>query len=204
MTLDLLDFDVLDLDPNRLAAVIYRAEDDVDSLLADFAADRLRAGDRLGGIVQRNIKDANGKKLDMQMIDLMTSRAIGICQSLGQGSQACKLDTSGLTEASTAVTRAIAGDVDLIVINKFAKQEANGHGLRSEFVEAILAGRAVLTAVPEKCLDAWSEFTGDRGTTLLCARRVVDAWWHEVSTRAARRAHPLRLAASGPEPLYRS
>jgi hypothetical protein len=66
MTPTPLDFDLPDLDPNRLAAVIYRAEDGVDTLLADFAAERLRAGERLGGIVQRNVKDANGNKIDMQ------------------------------------------------------------------------------------------------------------------------------------------
>jgi len=39
--------------------------------------------------------------------------------------------------------------------------------------------------VPEKCIDAWKDFTGDRGTTLLCARRVVDGWWQEASHRNA-------------------
>jgi hypothetical protein len=37
-------------------------------------------------------------------------------------------------------------------------------------------------AVSEKCIDARKEFTGDRGTTL-CARRVADGWWQEVSHR---------------------
>jgi hypothetical protein len=40
--------------------------------------------------------------------------------------------------------------------------------------------------VSEKCGDSWKDFTGDRGTTtLLCARRVVDEWWEEVSRRDA-------------------
>ena len=68
MTLNLLDFD-----PNRLAVVIYRPEDDVDTLLADFANDLLRAG----GIVQRNVKDDNGRLVGMQVVDLMTGRGIG-------------------------------------------------------------------------------------------------------------------------------
>ena len=44
MTLNLLDFD-----PNRLAAINYRPEDDADTLLAGFAADLSRAGERIGG-----------------------------------------------------------------------------------------------------------------------------------------------------------
>jgi molybdate transport system ATP-binding protein len=180
MTLDSLDFD-----PNRLAAVIYRPEDDVDALLADFANDLLRAGERVGGIVQRNFKDDSGRRIGMEVIDLMTGREIGICQTLGSGSLACKLDASGLAESSLAIGNAIANDVDLIVVNKFSKQEASGRGLRSEVADAIMAGHAVLTAVPEKCVEAWKEFTGDRGTTLLSARRVVDGWWQEVSRRDA-------------------
>ena len=66
-----------------------------------------------------------------------------------------------------------------------------------------VAGGPVLTAVPEKCLDAWKEFTGDRGTTLLCAPRVVEEWWREVSlrragARAALQATPLSV------PIFRS
>lgn len=92
MTLGLVDFY-----PNRLAAVIYRPDDDVDTLLADFATDLLRAGERIGGIVQRNTKDDNGKLVGMQLTDLMSGREIGIFQSLGAGSEACKLDASGLS-----------------------------------------------------------------------------------------------------------
>jgi molybdate transport system ATP-binding protein len=203
MTLNLLDFD-----PNRLAAIVYRPEDDVDTLLADFAADLLRAGERIGGIVQRNTRDDHGKLTGMQLIDLMTGREIGIFQTLGAGSAACKLDPSGLAESTRAVTSAIAAEVSLIIVNKFSKQEAAGRGLRSELADAIIADRPVLTAVSEKCFDAWKDFTGDRGTTLLCARRVVDGWWREVSYRDSMvRGIPqmARTAASGrPEITYLS
>jgi molybdate transport system ATP-binding protein len=179
--------------PTKLAAILYRGEDDVDTLLADFASDRLRAGEHLGGIVQRNIRDSNGCKIDMQLIDLMNGIEIGICQSLGTGSQSCKLNISGLAEASVAVTHAIESEVDLLIINKFAKQEATGHGLRSEFAEAIMAGRPVLTAVPEKCLEAWIDFTGDQCTMLLCAREAVDIWWQKLSAREAAARHGVQV-----------
>jgi len=189
----------LGFDPNRLAAVIYRPADDVDTLLADFASDLLQAGQRIGGIVQRNLKDDRGRQVGMQVIDLMTGRAIRICQPLGSGASACKLDPAGLAEASRSITNAVADNVVLIIVNKFSKQEAAGHGLRSELAAAIIAGRSVLTAVPEKCLDAWTTFTGDRGTTLLCARRAIEAWWQEVSMRdaLARGAHAWQRGASG-------
>ena len=175
--------DFQDINPNHLAAILYRPEDDVDTLLADFASALLRDGERLGGVVQRNLKDETGRSNGMHVIDLSTGRQISICQPLGSGATACKLDPGGLAEASLAVSRAIAEDAALIIVNKFSKQEAAGHGLRNELAEAIIAGGPVLTAVPEKCFDAWKEFSGDRGTTLLCARHVVEEWWREVSLR---------------------
>ncbi|MCS3725122.1 hypothetical protein FHR88_000147 [Bradyrhizobium betae] len=44
----------------------------------------------------------------------------------------------------------------------------------------------MLTAVPEKCLDAWISFTGGIGTTLLCERQVIEAWWQDISSRKKR------------------
>jgi molybdate transport system ATP-binding protein len=195
--------DFQDINPNHLAAILYRPEDDVDTLLADFADALLRNGERVGGIVQRNLKDEAGRSNGMHVVDLATGRQISICQPLGSGATACKLDPGGLAEASLAVSRAIAEDVALIIVNKFSKQEAAGHGLRSELAEAIIAGGPVLTAVPEKCFDAWKEFAGDRGTTLLCARHVVEEWWREVSLRRAG-ARAAMQAAAVCEPTFRS
>ena len=197
--------DIHDINPNHLAAILYRPEDDVDTLLADFADALLRDGERIGGIVQRNLKDAAGRPNGMHVIDLMTGANISICQPLGAGAMACKLDPAGLAEASLAVSRAIAEDIALVIVNKFSKQEAAGHGLRGELADAIIAGGPVLTAVPEKCFDAWKEFTGDRGTTLLCARHVVEEWWHEVSLRRA--GARAAMQAAGPAasaPISRS
>ncbi len=188
--------DMVEIDPNLVAAVLYRPQDDVDTLLADFAESLSRAGARIGGIVQRNVKDASGKRQSMQAVDLLTGREISICQALGSGAMACKLDAAGLAEASVAVARAISEEVDLLVINKFAKQEASGEGLREEFAGAIIAGVPILTAVPEKCLSDWQAFTGDVGTTLLCDRHVVEGWWDDLSRRLARIRERSGAAAS--------
>jgi molybdate transport system ATP-binding protein len=195
--------DLHDINPNHVAAILYRPEDDVDALLAGFASALIRNGERVGGIVQRNLKDEAGRSNGMLVVDLMNGREISICQPLGRGATACKLDPAGLAEASLAVSRAIADDADLIIVNKFSKQEASGHGLRSELADAIMAGGPVLTAVPEKCLDAWTQFTGDRGTTLLCAPHVIEDWWREVSLRRAGARAAMQATASA-APIFQS
>ncbi len=181
---------MMELNPNlhplKLAAVIYRPQDDVDGLLATFASDLICEGNRIGGIVQRNTKGALGTRERMEVIDLMTGASIRICQSLGSGAGACKLDPGGLAEAATAVGRAVAANVDLVIVNKFSKQEAGGGGLRAEIADAVAAGRPLLTAVPDKCYDAWTDFTGSFGTTLVCERRIVEDWWREMSLREKR------------------
>jgi molybdate transport system ATP-binding protein len=166
-------------------------------MLADFADKLLRDGVRVGGIVQRNHKDATGRQNGMEVIDLTSGRKISICQPLGSGAMACKLDAAGLAEAAVVVANAISQHVELMIINKFSKQEASGRGLRSEFAEAIMAGIPVLTAVPLKSCDAWREFTGNRGTTLLCAPYAAHDWWRNISVRiaASRKLMPARPAA---------
>lgn len=191
-----MDRDNPEFDPGSLAAVLYRPEDDVDTLLADFAADLGRSGERLGGLVQRNIKDETGRKLGMQLVDLATGREISICQALGSGTSACMLDPAGLADASHAIARAVAERAALVIVNKFSKQEAAGRGLRSEIAGAVMAGLPVLTAVPERNFDAWKNFTGDRGTLLLCARRAIDGWWSEIAARRHRLESPLSLLRS--------
>ncbi|WOH52387.1 DUF2478 domain-containing protein [Bradyrhizobium sp. sBnM-33] len=118
--------------PKRVAAILYRPEQDADTLLADFTQDLARQGVRVGGIVQRNFKGANGMKT-MLARDVATGREIPSCQPLGSGAISCKLDANGLADAAVVASRAIKRHVDLLVINKFSKQEASGRGLRDEF-----------------------------------------------------------------------
>lgn len=176
----------------NLAAVVYAPEDDVDSLLASFAR-RLRGqGRHLGGVVQRNTSGNCGPATLMEVIDLMTERAIPICQNLGPESVACKLDPAGLADAALAVRQAIAGNVELVIVNKFGKSEAEGRGLRAEIADAIVAGLPVLTAVSERAYAAWTEFTNGFGTTLLCDEAIVEDWWRDLSRKLDRK----RLAAA--------
>jgi molybdate transport system ATP-binding protein len=191
------------LHPLTLAAIVYRPADDVDSLLARFADGLIRRGHQLGGVVQRNTKDDRGLRERMEVIDLMTGKAVRICQFLGNGAAACKLNPAGLAEAATAVTRAVEAGVELVIVNKFSKQEASGRGLRAEIAGAVMAGFPLLTAVSDNCYEAWKSFTGGFGTTLLCERRIVEDWWEEMSIRAARACVTAQLRGNFHTPLRR-
>ncbi len=181
----------------HLVAVIYRPENDIDRALAAFATSLRRDGHRIGGIVQRNRRGDCGPANLMEVIDLLTERTIPICQNLGSGSKACKLDQAGLADAGQAVRRAITEKVDLVIINKFGKTEAEGRGLRAEIADAIAAGLPVLTSVSGRLYPAWVAFTGGFGTTLYCDSDVVADWWFDISRRASLR---FPMAAMGIAP----
>ncbi|WP_347338463.1 DUF2478 domain-containing protein [Bradyrhizobium forestalis] len=174
-----------EIDPNSVGAILYRPKDDVDRLLADFAQDIVQQGVRIGGIVQRHARSANGTHV-MLAIDVATGQEISISQPLGSGATSCNLDTNGLAEAAAVVSKALRNKIDLLVVNKFARQEAAGRGLRAEFVDAITRGVPVLTAVPKKCLADWRTFTAGVGTLLPCDRESLEQWWCEISTRRGR------------------
>nr|WP_233286257.1 DUF2478 domain-containing protein [Bradyrhizobium brasilense] len=131
--------------------------------MADFVQDLARRGVRVGGIVQRQSRDANGTQA-MLAVDVATGQKISISQPLGSGAMSCKLDTNGLAKAAAILSRALRDKVDLLVISKFAKQEAAGRGLRAEFVDAITRGVPLLTAVPSRCLADWRTFGHSLGS----------------------------------------
>ncbi|WP_333924441.1 DUF2478 domain-containing protein [Bradyrhizobium sp. CCBAU 21362] len=155
----------------------------MDRLLADFAQDIAQQGVRIGGIMQRHSRRANGTHV-MLAIDVATGQEISISQPLGSGAMSCNLDTNGLAEAPVVVSQALRNKTDLLVISKFAKQEAAGRGLRLELVDAITRGVPVLTAVPKNCLADWRTFTAGVGTLLPC--EFLEQWWCDISTRVAR------------------
>lgn len=168
--------------PLRLGALLYDSADEVDVLLADFATRRRAQGHRLGGFVQHNHPAPNGRRA-MTAVDLMTGATIRLTQELGTGAGSCGLDTAALAEAAQAVHRALAAEVDLIIINKFGRQEIAGGGVRAEIAAAALSGIPVLTAVSRKSYCAWRAFTGGYGTMLFCAARIAEDWWSDVAGR---------------------
>lgn len=79
----------------NLAAVVYQPADDVDRLLASFAAGLRSEGRRIGGIVQRNRRGDCSPANLMEVIDLRTGRAIPICRKSRLGIQGLQARPSG-------------------------------------------------------------------------------------------------------------
>jgi hypothetical protein len=75
---------------------------------------------------------------------------------------------------------AINDTVDLLILNKFGKTEAEGGGLRSALARAIELGVPVLTAVRPPYTETWSGFHAGLAIDLIPDLDVVLAWCHRA------------------------
>ena len=132
-----------------------------DDLLLRLARDLGDAGLRVTGAVQRNTDHGADCECDMDVIVLgEEDRPIRISQSLGTGSQGCRLDAGALEMAAVRVGAKLAG-AELVIVPKFGRQEAAGRGFRSVIAQAVSDGVPVLLHVPAEQQRDFVAFGGD-------------------------------------------
>ena len=107
-----------------------------------------------------------------------------ISQALGEGSRGCRLDPGAIEQVSSEVEARIGG-CDLLVINKFGKQESLGRGLRPAIAQAAVLGIPVLVGVNGLNLPDFMTFTAGAAKRLEPEPSAVLAWALE-SVEAAR------------------
>ncbi len=161
----------------------------IQKILADFALRLGANGVRLGGVVEVATGDRGGDCRSLALHDLYTGALIPISQDLGPGSTACNLDLGGLAAACAAVERAVSAGVDLVILNKFGKAEAERGGLGDAFRAAIAADLPIVTAVSPLLSHEWSAFAGDLSNFIPADAAALDKWWSNHA------AHAFALAA---------
>ena len=168
-----------------LAAIPYESGFPIDCFLQGMAARLKRRGLRLGGVVQHNDDACGDGCMSMSLVDLAYGRRFAISQELGSGAGGCHLDAAGLAAAAAAFAGALAERADLVIVNKFGKQEALGEGLRQEIADALLAGLPLLIAVRRDFLPAWRDFAGEDWAELVADEALVERWVLDAARKAA-------------------
>ncbi len=159
----------------RLAFTMTHGRGDLDPLLHDVARAAMARGLRLAGVVQVNSDRPGCARCDMDAIVLPDGPVIRISQSLGREARGCRLDAAGLEAAVAAAEVRLAQGVDLLIVNKFGKQEAAGRGFRPVIAAALEAGADVLVGVSALNLAALRAFTGDIAVGIPAERgRLLD------------------------------
>ena len=113
----------------------------------------------------------------MDLIDLASGRIIRISEDRGNLARRCRMDTSALAEAAEMLEPSIRiGGPDLVILNKFAKAEEEGGGIRGAIAAALAADIPVLMSVGELALPALEVFAGDLCAIVEADAAAVEGW----------------------------
>lgn len=172
-------------DTPHIAAVVYDPGEHIETLLEEAARELRRQGVRVGGLVQRSVRDNPEDRCRIELESVGSGTVYPLTQALGSQSQSCALDPAKLADASMVIREAISAAADLVLVNKFGAQEAAGGGLRDEMLEIAVAGIPLLTSVPRRFLDEWHAFMGDGATLLPMSLDAIVCWWKGIRQSSA-------------------
>ena len=147
----------------RLATITLPGRGETDRLLAEVAARLQRQGVPLAGAVQFNVEC--GDECEMEVQVLPDGPVIGISQSLGPGSQGCRLDAGALEGAAQRVLDTLPV-AQMVVLNKFGKQEILGRGMVAVIAAAMERDLPVLISVAPQQRAEFLAFAGDLAVPL--------------------------------------
>jgi nucleoside-triphosphatase THEP1 len=174
--------------PCDLAALVYEGDQDPDEVLRVFASDLKARGYRVAGLVQTGHRCVDAPKLSAMLVH--SGEELQLLQDLGACATGCRLDVGQLLDAGAQVASAIDQGADLVIINRFGRQEREGKGLSFLVERALSADIPVVIAVPSHRFADWIRFAGGMSVRLRCDRETLDAWWNAVSQRNAGLARP--------------
>jgi nucleoside-triphosphatase THEP1 len=161
----------------RVGAIRYEAREGevVDDVLRASAA-RLKAeGFQLSGSVQINVPHAGLSRCDMNIEDLASGVLIEASDKT-RGANGCRLDAYALEDAAGLVAQSISSKTDLLIINRFGKQEALGQGFRAAIEAAVMIGVPVLTSFSSTNASAFDAFSGGHAEILPADADQIAAW----------------------------
>ena len=168
-----------------LAALVYEQQQDPDRILRDFAIELNERGYRAVGLVQLGHHCTDG---NLSAMLVHTGEPLPLLQDLGSCSAACRLDVGQLLDAGQQIARAIDQGADLLIVNRFGRQEREGKGLSYLVERALSADIPVVIAVPSHRFTDWIKFADGMSVKLRCSHEALSAWWGAVSARNSRLA----------------
>jgi nucleoside-triphosphatase THEP1 len=156
-----------------------------DALIAQCAAALIASGYKLGGVVQSNPHRQGRRRCDMYVKDLLGGDEVKISFDRGNEARGCRLDQDAFARIDAWIERAVLEHVDLLIINKFGREEAQGRGLRAVIAEALIAEIPVIIGVSTQNLGDFLAFAGDSATRLRPDIETMTAWCRNAIERRA-------------------
>ena len=148
-----------------------------DDLLVQAAQEMRKLGIRLTGVVQHNPLAKGAGRCEMVLEILRANDQLLISQDLGPMSKGCRLNASALEQAVGFVMTSLAQQKsDMLIINKFGKQEVDGRGFRPAIAMALEEEVPVLVMVRPESLQNFQDFIGDIGQEIVPDLQAIMLW----------------------------
>lgn len=151
------------------------------ALMRAFAQELTQSGARVAGVTQMRVERQGKSRIVLR--DLVSGVDYEISQDLGPGSSACNLDAGELAMACAAIEQAVREGAQLVVLSKFAKQEAARGGLCDAFRAAMSRRIPIVTAVSPHFRDEWRSFAGPLARDIATEAEALRQWWRTVEAR---------------------
>lgn len=179
----------------NIACTMASTRGGTDLLLWEVADRMQRAGVNLCGTVQTNTECGDDKPCDMDVKILPDGPVVRISQSLGAGSRGCRLDPQAL-ESAIGISESFLPSADLLIVNKFGKQEASGRGFRPLIAEALSREIPVLVGLNSLNKEAFETFTGGVAELIEPTPEAVEHWLRGVLPKLAEPTGDARLQSA--------
>jgi hypothetical protein len=121
----------------------------------------------------------------MYVKELLGGDEVKISLDRGNESRGCRLDPDAFARIDAWVERAVLERVDLLIINKFGREEARGGGLRRVTAEALIAEIPLMIGVSTYNLCDFLTFVGDSAALLSPDIEALTAWCRKAIERGA-------------------
>lgn len=159
-----------------ISYTMTKGKGDTDLLLQRLAETLMARGHAPCGVVQINTECTANDSCDMDIRVLPDGPVFRISQDLGAGSRGCRLDPAALEAAVGHVSARLEDGADLLIVNKFGKQEADGRGFRDVIAQAIALDVPVLVGLNPANRPAFLEFAGDLAMELPPSGEALLDW----------------------------
>ena len=160
----------------KILAVVYTDGIAADKFIAEWGYSLRSAGLAVAGLVQLNSFVRDLVKCDIAVEELFSATILQLSEDRGREARGCRLDRSVLTEAAALLMNALEEKLDILILNKFGKVEAEGAGLRDVLAKAVELGVPIVVGVPFRNLDQWRIFAGDMAEECSVDRAYVQRW----------------------------
>lgn len=148
---------------------------DTDLILEQVAQRMIAAGLCPAGTAQINTERPDAGPCDMDVLVLPSGPRICISQNLGAGARGCRLDPEAL-ENAVSLVQARLPQSDCLIVNKFGRHEAEGHGFRPVIADAVAMGLPVMVGLNALNAPAFDEFSGGLAAEVAPDVTAISDW----------------------------